>query len=203
MSHLPLSQARPPAEPSPSIAKSVLDRALAVVLLLLIGLWLGLIALAIWLTDDGPLLTRDARIGQHGRRIDLLRFRTSDWRGTGARESAGRPASTDRGTSVGRAVRGRHLDVLLRLVNVVRGDVSLVGPPARRPDDPRAWLHPAVRPGLIRPWSATTAPRSDAEEVTAVRRYLRTWSPVQDLALLWGALNEATRPDPRRPRAAG
>jgi lipopolysaccharide/colanic/teichoic acid biosynthesis glycosyltransferase len=201
MSQMSRPQTRPPAEPLPSLAKSVLDRVLALLLLLLVGLWLAVIALAIWFADDGPLLARDERVGRNGRRIDLLRFRTGGWRRcTGA--PADRVSSTALSTPVGRMVRGHHLDVLPRLVNVVRGDLSLVGPPARRPDDPRALLHPAVRPGLVRPWAPTTPPRSDAEEVQAVQRYLRTWAPWHDLGLLWAALIYATRPDRPRPRAA-
>ena len=198
MSSLPYPQSRPLAEPSPSLAKSVLDRALALLLLLLVGVWLGVIALAIWFADDGPLLARDARVGRHGRRIDLLRFRTGEWRGTGA--PADRVSSTALSTPIGRAVRGHHLDVLPRLVNVVRGDLSLVGPAARRSGDPRALLHPDVRPGLVRPWAPAHAPRSDAEEVRAVQCYLRAWSPKHDLGLLWAALAGAT--DQPRPREA-
>ena len=193
-------QTRPSADPSPSLTKSVLDRVLALLLLLLVGLWLAVIALAIWFADDGPLLARDERVGRYGRRIGLLRFRTGEWRGTGA--PADRVSSTALNTPVGRAVRGHHLDVLPQLVNVVRGDLSLVGPAARRSDDPRALLHPTVRPGLVRPWSPATAPRSDAEEVRAVQRYLRFWSPWHDLGLLWAALIDATRPDQPRPHAA-
>jgi lipopolysaccharide/colanic/teichoic acid biosynthesis glycosyltransferase len=201
MSSLPYPQSRPLAEPSPSLAKSVLDRALALLLLLLVGLWLGVIALAIWFADDGPLLARDARVGRHGRPIDLLRFRTGEWRGTGA--PADRVSSTAPSTPIGRVVRCHHLDVLPRLVNVVRGDLSLVGPAARPPEDPRALLHPEVRPGLVRPWAATTAPRSDAEEVRAVQRYLSSWSPWHDLGLLWAALAATARTEQPRPHAAG
>ena len=201
MSQMSRPQTRPPAGPSPSLAKSVLDRVLALLLLLLVGLWLAVIALAIWFADDGPLLARDARVGRYGRPIDLLRFRTGEWRGTGA--PADRVSSTALSTPVGRVVRGHHLDVLPRLVNVGRGDLSLVGPPARRADDPRAQLHPAVRPGLVRPWNPARAPQSDADEVRAVQRYLRSWSPWHDLALMWAALVGATRTDRPRPRAAG
>lgn len=201
MSPLPYPQSRPSAEPAPSLAKSVLDRALALLLLLLVGLWLGVIALAIWFADDGPLLARDERVGRHGRRIDLLRFRTGEWRGTGA--PADRVSSTALSTPIGRVVRCHHLDVLLRLVNVVRGDLSLVGPVARPSDDPRALLHPEVRPGLVRPWPATTPPRSDAEEVAAVHDYLRSWSPRRDLGLLWAALGATARREQPRPHAAG
>ena len=172
--------------PGLPLGKSALDRSLAALLLLVTSVWLGVIALAVWLTDDGPLLIREERVGRNGRSIRLLRFRTSSWGGTcGERPPA---TSSDGASSVGRVLLRYHLDALPQLVNVVRGDLSLVGPRPRRRTDARAALHPAVRPGLVDPWDPRTPPRSPADEVRAVQDYLATWSPWRDVALAWQAL---------------
>jgi lipopolysaccharide/colanic/teichoic acid biosynthesis glycosyltransferase len=141
----------------------------------------------VWLTDDGPLLTREERLGRDGRPIRLLRFRTSTWGGTSGRE----PGSDDGTSTVGRVLRRYHLDELPQLVNVVRGDLALVGPRPRPRADARGPLPPAVRPGLIDPWDPRTPPRSAADEVRAVQDYLAAWSPWGDVALAWRAARGA------------
>jgi lipopolysaccharide/colanic/teichoic acid biosynthesis glycosyltransferase len=109
----------------------------------------AVIALAIKCTSSGPVLFRQMRVGQHGLQFELLKFRTM-------RNQPG-SAITRKGdsriTSVGRFLRRMKLDELPQLINVVRGEMSLVGP---RPDLPQFWLtvaagHSAImqlRPGL-------------------------------------------------------
>jgi lipopolysaccharide/colanic/teichoic acid biosynthesis glycosyltransferase len=89
---------------------------------------LGLAALGIKLEDGGPVLYRQTRVGQGGRDFDLLKLRTMV---VGA-ESRGAGYAVDRGdpriTRVGRLLRRLSLDELPQLWNVVRGEMSLVGP---------------------------------------------------------------------------
>ncbi len=162
--------------PAPSL-KGVLDRTVAAVLLLCTAPWLALVALAVWSTDDGPLLDREPRVGQWGRRFDLLRLRTVP------------PAGRDR-SHVRDLVRRTHLDELLQLVNVLRGDMALIGPLAptpaewsRRTTDVRSRLRPGVV-GL-RPLAGGQA---DGDEVTVTEWYVREWTPVLDLRILVRAL---------------
>ena len=194
------SQPRRPRSGSPTgvvppAAKSVLDRTVAAVVLLLTSVCLALVALAVWLADDGPLLVRERRLGRDGRAFDLLRFRTSAWRSPGAGPppadgSPARPAAPT--SSIGAVLVRSSLDRLPVLVNVVRGDLSLVGPRPRRLADGGTVPTPGVRPGLVPPWQAGTAPRSPAEETRALQDYLRNWSPASDLALLARTLRQAT-----------
>jgi lipopolysaccharide/colanic/teichoic acid biosynthesis glycosyltransferase len=110
-------------------------------------------ALAVLVTDGRPVLYRAERVGRGGRAFQLLKFRTM-------RAGVAGPAVTGgadpRITPVGRLLRRVKLDELPQLVNVLRGDMNLVGP---RPEDPRfvALYSPqqrevlSVRPGITSP----------------------------------------------------
>jgi lipopolysaccharide/colanic/teichoic acid biosynthesis glycosyltransferase len=110
-------------------------------------------AVAIRLTSPGPVLFRHQRMGRNGRPFAMLKFRTM-------RDAAGGPAITSKGdtrvTAVGKVLRKTKIDELPELWNVVRGDMSLVGP---RPEavqyvDPSSavWNDVLrVRPGITDP----------------------------------------------------
>lgn len=126
----------------------------ALALVMTLPLW-PVLALAIKVDSRGPVLYRGLRIGRYGRPFVLYKFRTmaSDASTVG-------PGITRRGdprvTRVGRWMRAWKLDELPNLINVLGGDMSLVGP---RPEDPRYVAHYTdaqrkvltVRPGLTSP----------------------------------------------------
>lgn len=100
-------------------------------LIILSPLLLG-IALAVRLTSPGPALYRARRVGQHGEEFTLYKFRSMV--ANADRQGPGITAAQDcRITRVGRFLRRTKLDELPQLLNVLRGDMSLVGP---RPEDP-------------------------------------------------------------------
>ena len=105
-----------------------LDVAGAAIGLALASPFLGAAALAIKLDDRGPVLYRQKRVGRDGREFELLKLRTMV---VGA-EGQGAGWAVDRGdpriTRVGRALRRLSLDELPQLWNVVRGEMSLIGP---------------------------------------------------------------------------
>ena len=114
---------------------------------------LALAALAIKLADRGPILYRQRRVGYQGRDFDLLKLRTmivgAEKEGAGYAVNAGDP----RITSVGRMLRRLSLDELPQLWNVLRGEMSLVGPrPTLRYQvdqyTPRQRRRLDVRPGI-------------------------------------------------------
>jgi len=108
--------------------KRILDLAGAGLTLLLASPLLLLAALAIKLDDRGPVLYRQRRVGRHGEEFDLLKLRTmivgAEAQGAGWAVNAGDP----RITRAGRVLRRHSLDELPQLWNVVRGEMSLVGP---------------------------------------------------------------------------
>jgi lipopolysaccharide/colanic/teichoic acid biosynthesis glycosyltransferase len=129
----------------------------AVALLFLAPLMLG-VALAIKLDSRGPVLFRQERVGRHGRPFRIHKFRTMevDAERRGPLVTVG---ADPRVTRVGAALRRRRLDELPQLIDVLKGDMSLVGP---RPEVPRyvATYPPdlrervlSVRPGITDPAS--------------------------------------------------
>ena len=112
--------------------KRSLDLALTIPSLLVALPVLALLAALVVLLSGWPILYRQVRVGRDGRPFILLKFRTM------RRGSAGGPQITSRGdarvTRVGRMLRATKLDELPQLFNILRGDMSVVGP---RPEVPR------------------------------------------------------------------
>lgn len=124
---------------STSFVKRTLDILLSALLLLLLLPLFLVVALAIWLENPGPVLIQQSRVGRWGKLFAVWSFRTtwSDRAQPGAEPSAVRsPASngSPRLTRVGALLRQWHIDELPQLVNVIKGEMSLVGP---RPPEPR------------------------------------------------------------------
>ena len=111
--------------------------ALAFGAVLLLPAWILLlpaVALAVRLDGPGPVLLRQARLGRHGRVFGMLKFRTM---ADGAERDTGpawSPPDDPRVTRVGRVLRRWHLDELPQAVNVLCGEMSLVGPRPERPE---------------------------------------------------------------------
>lgn len=107
------------------LVKNVLDRVGAAVALLLLSIPLLVISLVVWLRMGPPLLFRQRRPGLHGRPFWLYKFRTM----TDDRDSEGAVLpDVERLTAFGRFLRCTSLDELPEFVNVLKGDMSLVGP---------------------------------------------------------------------------
>ena len=137
-----------------------LDVLLSGFFLLVLSPVIGLIALALVLTSGRPLLYRGGRVGRDGRIFHMLKFRTLR---RGAEERLGpylgeelMLRTRDETTRLGRRLRAAQLDELPQLWNVLRGNMSLVGPRPIRPrffeelanELPAYWQRLVVRPGL-------------------------------------------------------
>jgi len=121
------------------LSKRLLDLVGASVGLLLLGLLTPFMAAAVWLESGGPILFRQARLGKGGQSFAMLKFRTMI---QGA-EADGLPRwatpGDERVTAVGRFLRRSRLDEAPQLWNVLKGEMSLVGPRPERPEF-IAWL---------------------------------------------------------------
>ena len=112
-------------------AKRVIDLVAAIGLLVITAPVLAVCALAVKFTSRGPVFFRQARIGLDGRPFEILKFRTMTVNDDSCTQWS--VDQDDRVTAVGRFLRPSHLDELPQLINVLRGDMSLVGPRPERP----------------------------------------------------------------------
>jgi lipopolysaccharide/colanic/teichoic acid biosynthesis glycosyltransferase len=124
-------------------AKDILDYAIAAMLLTVSAPLLLFVAGLVALSLGRPILYRQVRVGQFGREFTMLKFRTmieaDNCRelcpaGLGVDEGPGGIEGTDRRSAVGRWLRRTSLDELPQLWNVLRGEMSLVGPRPERPE---------------------------------------------------------------------
>ncbi|TWD83266.1 Undecaprenyl-phosphate galactose phosphotransferase WbaP/exopolysaccharide biosynthesis polyprenyl glycosylphosphotransferase [Kribbella amoyensis] len=192
---------RPSASAGPHLLKNVFDRVMALILVTLaLPLLLGL-ALAVRLTSRGPVLFRQRRVGRGNTTFTMFKFRTMvvDAEARLADLTPHSDGNTvlfklrsdPRVTKVGGFLRRYSLDELPQLLNVLRGEMSLVGP--RPPlesevakyaaDDTRRML---VKPGLTGLWQVSG--RSDLswdDSVLLDLRYVDNWSMTLDLLILW------------------
>jgi lipopolysaccharide/colanic/teichoic acid biosynthesis glycosyltransferase len=170
-------------------AKRTVDLALATIVLAVGWPFMLIAALAIRLDSPGPAIFRQRRIGRHGRPFVCFKFRTmfvdADDRlhreaiarvanGVKAGHSNGhhafKPAEDPRVTRVGRILRGWGVDELPQIFNVLRGEMSLVGPrPAIEYElaHYKDWYHHrfAVRPGITGPWQVRRRNARDLEDM--------------------------------------
>ncbi|TLQ42903.1 sugar transferase [Streptomyces marianii] len=198
----------------PGLGRPAVKRAIDVVgaaaLLLLLAPLLLAVAVAVKADSPGPVLFRQKRTGRHGREFEVLKFRTMH---VGAeRMRAGLDARNEsdghlfkiredpRVTTTGRWLRRWSLDELPQLVNVLTGQMSLVGP-RPLPIRDSAFTEEArrrllVRPGLTGLWQI--GGRSDLGWEEALRldlEYVRTWSIRMDLKILVRTLPAVARGD--------
>ncbi|MCU1693569.1 MAG: UDP-phosphate galactose phosphotransferase [Frankiales bacterium] len=182
------------------VVKAVFDRSVAAVLLLLgAPLLLGL-ALTVRFSSRGPALFRQERVGRDGQRFRLYKFRTMHVDAEArlaelvpANESDGRlfkMRQDPRVTRVGRPLRKYSLDELPQLLNVLRGQMSLVGPRPPLPAEvagyaPNEHRRLLVKPGMTGLWQVSgRSELSWAETVRLDVQYVETWSLALDLTLL-------------------
>ncbi len=191
------------------LIKEVFDRALAFAALLLLIPLLVAVVVAIRLGDGGPALFRQTRVGKDGRSFTVYKFRTMvvDAEKHKAQlvllnESGGvlfKMRKDPRVTRVGAWLRHWSLDELPQLINVMRGDMSLVGPRPPLPDEVARYVDHvrrrlAVKPGITGLWQVNG--RSDLSWDESVRldlRYVENWSLMLDLQILWKTCSAVTR----------
>ncbi|WP_188188536.1 sugar transferase [Nonomuraea sp. SYSU D8015] len=191
------------------VVKTVFDRVVAATALLLLALPLLAIALVIRMTSKGPALFFQTRVGKGGKEFRVVKFRTmvvdaEQLKGAllEANEFDGvlfKIRNDPRITKVGAFLRKYSLDELPQLLNVLRGEMSLVGPRPPLPEevaeygtDVRRRL--VVKPGMTGLWQVSG--RSDLTWEESVRldlRYVENWSLILDLQILWKTWAVVTR----------
>jgi exopolysaccharide biosynthesis polyprenyl glycosylphosphotransferase len=183
------------------VLKSVFDRASAASALILLAPLFAAIAVVVRLSDHGPALFRQTRVGKGGRRFTLYKFRTmvpdaESWQPSLASSNEAdavlfKIRRDPRITRPGAWLRRWSLDELPQLVNVLLGDMSLVGPRPALPQETERYgdlmrRRLVVTPGITGLWQVSG--RSDLPWDEAVRldvRYVENWSFALDLQIIW------------------
>jgi lipopolysaccharide/colanic/teichoic acid biosynthesis glycosyltransferase len=181
--------------------KYAIDRLLAAALLVPTAPLLLLCGASVKLSSPGPALFRQRRVGPEGQDFVLLKFRSMRRAHEGAeafvpgRELApGGVEGMDRRTRVGRILRRWDLDELPQLINVLRGEMSLVGPRPERPEFVARFTHSIVRyderhrvKGGITGWAQVNGLRGQtslADRIEFDNHYIDNWSPRLEIEIL-------------------
>jgi lipopolysaccharide/colanic/teichoic acid biosynthesis glycosyltransferase len=178
-------------------AKRAFDIIVAASALVVLALPLLVIALLIRIDSPGPALFRQARSGFHGRAFEILKFRTMAAAPHGERVAQARPADP-RVTGIGRFLRRTSIDELPQLINVLRGEMSLVGPRPHALSHDRVFygvndLYPRrflARPGITGlaqvegARGVTDTPEKVEARLGYDLEYIDTWSLRGDLVII-------------------
>ncbi len=176
------------------LVKRMMDVAGALVGIVLTSPVMLLSALLVKLTSPGPVIFRQERVGLHNKPFYMYKFRSMELQAPGEEKKAWTVRNDPRVTPVGRVLRRTSLDELPQLFNILRGDMSLVGPRPERPlyvekfkeEIPRYMVKHQVRPGLTG-WAQVNGLRGD----TSIRKrveydiyYIENWTVWFDFKII-------------------
>jgi len=187
------------------VAKRLFDIALSGLAILALAPVFFMISIAIALEDGGPILFRQRRMGRGNRFFMIYKFRSMSVAGTDADGERSAARDDDRITRVGRLIRKTSLDELPQLFNVLKGEMSMVGP---RPHalgsragkkmfwqvDRRYWQRHSLRPGItglaqIRGHRGATDCEGDlSARLQSDLEYLQGWTILRDVRILFATL---------------
>lgn len=178
-----------------SLVKRVIDVAISLTALLVLGVPLAIVALLVKITSRGPVFYRQERMGLDGKSFSIVKFRSMF---NDAERQTG-PVWAVRGdprvTPLGRLMRHSNVDELPQLWNVLRGDMSIVGPRPERPHFveqfkhkiPQYMLRHKVKAGLTG-WAQVNGWRGNTpleKRIEYDLYYIENWSVRLDLKIIW------------------
>lgn len=180
-------------EPLNRAAKRTFDLAVAVVALLLTAPLMLLIAVGVKLTSSGPVFFRQIRVGLNNRTFQMFKFRSMRVENNRC-ETTWTTANDPRKTRFGTFLRKSSLDELPQFFNVLRGDMSVVGPRPERPhfvrqfkrDIPKYMVKHQVKPGITG-WAQVNGWRGDtsiAKRIEFDVYYIENWDILFDVKII-------------------
>jgi exopolysaccharide biosynthesis polyprenyl glycosylphosphotransferase len=198
---LPLLHVDPPTfDGRKYFLKAIVDRSFAALALLILGIPMLLVGLLVRLSSPGPVLFRQVRLGLDLVPFNMLKFRsmyqdaeaklTALREGSDGNEVLFKMKDDPRVTPLGRFLRRFSVDELPQLLNVLKGDMSIVGPRPPLPSEAELWddrvaRRQLVKPGITGLWQVSG--RSDLSWDESVRLdlyYTENWSPGGDLLII-------------------
>ena len=177
------------------IIKRITDLVGAIVAIIIFFLPMLIVAILIKLSSKGPLIFSQVRIGRHNKEFKMYKFRSMELQPEGDEKKAWTTSGDPRVTGIGKFIRRTSIDELPQLFNVLKGDMSLVGPRPERPffvekfkeEIPRYMIKHQVSPGLTG-WAQINGFRGD----TSIRKridhdlyYIENWTLALDFKILF------------------
>lgn len=212
MAGLPLLHVEEPTFTGPQrVAKEIFDRVSAALALLVLAPAFAVVAVAVRLDSRGPVFFRQTRVGRDGRLFSMVKFRTMvvdaeqlqpDLEHRNEADGVLFKLRTDpRVTRTGRLLRRYSIDELPQILNVARGEMSMVGPRPPLPTEVQLYeghvnRRLLVKPGITGLWQVSG--RSDLPWDEAVRLdlyYVDHWSPTMDVTIMAKTFSAVVRGD--------
>ncbi len=177
------------------LMKRLVDIAGALVAIVLCSPFMLTAAIAVKVTSRGPLIFKQERVGLHNKPFQMYKFRSMEVQ-SDAEEKKGWTVKNDpRVTKVGRLLRSTSIDELPQLFNVLKGDMSMIGPRPERPlfvekfreEIPRYMIKHQVRPGITG-WAQVNGYRGDTSIKKRIEYdlyYIENWSMAFDMKILF------------------
>jgi exopolysaccharide biosynthesis polyprenyl glycosylphosphotransferase len=197
-------------------AKHVIDRVGAAFALALLAPLMAALAVAVYLSSGRPILYRAERVGRDGTRFDMLKFRSMRVKvgaeqaelqiASGSENGTGGAIGVDRRTRLGTLMRRTSLDELPQLFNVLKGDMSFIGPRPERTEYVRVYEHRIhryaerhrVKSGITG-WAQVNGFRGNTsltERIEWDNYYIQNWSPWLDFKILLLTVVAVAKPGP-------
>lgn len=177
------------------IIKRIIDIIGAVIALIIFAIPMTIVSIIIKATSRGPLIYSQVRVGLHNKEFKMYKFRSMAVQKESEEKKAWTTFNDPRVTPIGRFIRKTSIDELPQLFNVLKGDMSLIGPRPERPffvekfkeEIPRYMIKHQVRPGLTG-WAQVNGYRGD----TSIRKridhdlyYIENWTLGLDIKILF------------------
>lgn len=175
--------------------KRMIDLFGATVALILFSIPMLVVALIIKLTSPGPLIYKQTRVGLHNKEFPMYKFRSMKLQDPKKEKACWTTENDPRVTPIGRFIRKTSIDELPQLFNVLKGDMSLIGPRPERPffvekfkeEIPRYMIKHQVRPGLTG-WAQVNGYRGDTSIRLRIEHdlyYIENWTLSLDFKILF------------------
>ena len=175
--------------------KRLMDLAGGVLALIVFAIPMLAVAVAIKLTTKGRVIYCQERVGLHNKPFKMYKFCSMEEAKAGEDENEWSNQNNQRVTKIGKFIRHTSLDELPQIFNVLKGDMSLIGPRPERPffvekfreEIPRYMIKHQVRPGITG-WAQVHGLRGDTSVSKRIEYdlyYIENWSVILDIKILW------------------